>query len=254
MSSNMRQGRQALPTFPGVTVIEIDFGYGLFGKLRELAGQEWTNYVNHSFVRQLAAGTLPEPCFRRFLIQDYLYLIHCARAHALLAHKSQTLDEIRAAASSLQAVVDELPVHLKYCKSWGITETMLLAEPEAAETMTYTRYVLDIGHSGDILELMAALLPCIAGYGEISQIIHADKRTVVNDNPYGDWIENYEADRYRQSVQSTILHFDAVGKRRGGDARLTHLSKIFTTATRLESAFWQMSLGAEASARREAAE
>ncbi|NTG04880.1 thiaminase II [Agrobacterium rhizogenes] len=235
-------------------MIEIDFSYGLFGKLRHLAGEEWTNYVNHPFVRQLAVGTLPEPCFRRFLTQDYLYLIHCARAHALLAHKGQTLDEIRAATSTLQAILDELPLHAKYCKSWGITEAMIDVEPEAPETMTYTRYVLDIGHSGDILDLMAALLPCVAGYAEISQIMHSDKRTVLEGNIYGDWIKNYEADHYRQSVQSAIATFDAVGKCRGGEARLAHLSKIFATATQLESAFWQMGLNAVTSTIREAAE
>ena len=39
-------------------------------------------YTGHAFVRQLAAGTLPERCFRHYLIQDYLFLIHFARAGA----------------------------------------------------------------------------------------------------------------------------------------------------------------------------
>jgi thiaminase/transcriptional activator TenA len=238
----------------GANMPNIDFNYGLFGKLRAMAGTEWTGYVNHSFVKQLAVGTLPEPCFKRFLTQDYLFLIHYARAYALLASKGATLAEIRSATSTLEAIVDELPVHVKYCKSWGLTEEMMEFEPEAPETMTYTRYVLDVGHSGDILELMAALMPCVAGYGEIGQIMLADSKTVIEGNTYGDWIKNYESESYQSSVQDAINNFDAVGKRRGGEARLERLSKIFTTATQLESAFWQMGLNAGTSHQRAAAE
>lgn len=232
----------------------IDFNHGLFGKLRAMAGNDWRDYVNHPFVQQLAAGTLPEPCFKRFLTQDYLFLIHYARAYALLAFKGAALAEIRSATATLQAIIDELPVHVKYCASWGLTEEMIEAEPEAPETMTYTRYVLDIGHSGDILDLMAALMPCVAGYGEIGQTMLAAAETVIEGNTYGDWIRNYESEHYQSSVQNAIDNFDAIGRRRGGEARLGQLSKIFTKATQLEAAFWQMGLNAEITPTRIAAE
>jgi len=37
---------------------------------------------------------LPEQCFRHYLVQDYLFLIHFARAYALAAYKSETLADI----------------------------------------------------------------------------------------------------------------------------------------------------------------
>lgn len=224
--------------------MQIDFEYGLFGKLRATSGQTWTNYVRHPFVRQLAAGTLPEVCFKRFLTQDYLFLIHYARAYGLLASKGRTLSEIRAAASSLGAILGELPVHVGYCKSWGLTEADMESAPEASETMTYTRYVLDIGQSGDILELTAALMPCVAGYGEIGQIILQDEATVMEGNPYEAWIRNYESEEYLESVDKAIKSFDEIGKARGSEARMDELVSIFNTATRLEADFWQMGLNA----------
>lgn len=224
--------------------MQIDFEYGLFGKLRETSGQTWTNYVKHPFVKQLAAGTLPEVCFKRFLTQDYLFLIHYARAYGLMASKGRTLSEIRAAASSLGAILGELPVHVGYCKSWGLTEAEMERAPEAAETMTYTRYVLDIGQSGDILELTAALMPCVAGYGEIGQIILQDKATMMDGNPYAAWIRNYESEEYLESVDKAIKSFDEIGKARGAEARMGELVSIFNTATRLEADFWQMGLNA----------
>ena len=54
------------------------FSQGLYGRLRQLAAADWQHYVAHPFVRQLAEGTLAESAFRRYLTQDYLFLIHFA--------------------------------------------------------------------------------------------------------------------------------------------------------------------------------
>lgn len=222
----------------------IDFDAGLFGRLRAAAGSEWTDYVNHPFVRQLGAGTLPQACFRRFLTQDYLFLGHFARAYGLAVYKSSMIADIRAATTALAAIVHEIPLHTTYCKSWGLTEEMMAQEPEAAETMTYTRFVIDVGHSGDILDLTAALLPCVAGYAEIGQILLSDENTMLEGSPYADWMKNYDSDDYRASVRLAIEKLNEIGRRRGGDARFADLSRIFNTATRLEAAFWQMGLNA----------
>ena len=73
------------------------FSQGLYGRLRQLAAADWQRYVAHPFVQQLASGTLAENAFRRYLTQDYLFLIHFARSYALLVSKLRTLPEMRAA-------------------------------------------------------------------------------------------------------------------------------------------------------------
>jgi thiaminase len=55
--------------------------------------------------------------FRRYLTQDYLFLIHFARSYALLVSKLRTLPEMRAAAASMNAILNELPLHVGYCAS-----------------------------------------------------------------------------------------------------------------------------------------
>ncbi len=98
------------------------FDDGLYGQLRQRAGSHWQDYVAHPFIQQLAVGTLPESAFRRYLTQDYLFLIHFARAYALLVSKLRTLPEMRTATASLNAIVAELPLHLAYCADWGLSE------------------------------------------------------------------------------------------------------------------------------------
>ncbi|HEY3982402.1 thiaminase II [Cedecea sp.] len=220
------------------------FENGLYGQLRQQAGRHWQDYVDHPFLQQLAAGTLPEAAFQRYLTQDYLFLIHFARAYALLVSKLRTLPEMRAATASLNAIVSELPLHVAYCASWGLDEEQMATQAEAPETMNYTRYVLDIGHSGDALDLLAALLPCVAGYAEIGLGLLHSPSTVMEDNPYATWIRNYGDEGYLTGVQAAIQLLENLGRQRGAQSRFAELSQIFTTATQLESAFWQMGLNA----------
>lgn len=220
------------------------FTQGIYGRLRQQAGADWQRYVAHPFLRQLADGTLPEPAFRRYLTQDYLFLIHFARSYALLVSKLRTLAEMRAAAASMNAILDELPLHVGYCRQWGLDEATMAAEEEAAETVNYTRYVLDIGHSGDALDLLAALMPCVAGYAEIGLGLLHDPATNLTANPYTSWIRNYGDEGYLNSVKNAIGLLETLWRQRGGESRFAELSAIFTTATRLEANFWQMGLNA----------
>lgn len=216
---------------------------GLFARLRDACADEWHAYTRHDFVRQLADGSLPEACFRHFLIQDYRFLIHFARAYALAAYKSDRLEDIRSASRSVSAIVDtETSLHIDYCKGWGLSEDALEAAPEARATMAYTRYVLEKGMSGDLLDLHVALAPCVVGYGEIADDLKADPSTVTENNPYGDWIDMYAGADYQAIADAEIELLDRLSSQRGGAERFDDLARTFSQATRLEADFWEMGL------------
>ena len=186
-------------------------------------------------MRQLAAGTLPERCFRHYLIQDYLFLIHFARALALAAFKADDLTEIRGATAALSGIVDvEMDLHVRFCADWGLTEAELASAPEAMETTAYTRYVFERGMAGDLLDLHVALAPCIVGYGEIGVILSSDRETVMEGNPYRSWIEMYAGDEYQDIARGAVAQLDRLAAGKGGDARFQDLAATFAQATRLE--------------------
>ncbi|MDH2066800.1 thiaminase II [Pantoea sp. GD03673] len=218
------------------------FETGFYGRLRQQAGTQWHAYVAHDFVQQLGQGTLPPAAFHHYLIQDALFLLHFARALGLLISKLSDPAALRSATASLNAIISELPLHQAYCQQWGISETAMASEPEAVETLNYTRYVLDVGHTGDALELMAALMPCVAGYAEIGLTLLNDPATRFEGNPYAAWIENYGDETYLAGVRASIALFETLAGQRAGEQRIHALAEIFTTATRLEAAFWQMGL------------
>ena len=215
----------------------------LFARLRQSCADDWEAYTRHAFVEQLAAGTLPEACFRHYLAQDYLFLIHFARAYALAAYKSETVEDIRRATRSVAAIVDtEMSLHVDYCRRWGLSETDVTATDEAAATMAYTRYVLERGAAGDVLDLFVALAPCVVGYAEIGTALRDDPATVTDGNPYADWIEMYAGDAYQEVARDAVDQLDDLNARRGSPARFATLAETFRQATRLEADFWQMGL------------
>jgi thiaminase/transcriptional activator TenA len=214
---------------------------GIYHRLRTACAEDWQAYVGHEFVKRLGAGTLPEACFRHYLGQDYLFLIHFARAYALAAYKAQDLEDIRQAAQGLAAITDvEMGLHVEFCAGWGLSEAEMQALPEAEETMAYTRYVLEKGLSGDLLDLHVALAPCVCGYGEIGRSL-AGK---TEGNPYAKWIEMYASDDYQEVAAGAADQLDRLFARRSGEGRWPELVKTFGQATRLEVAFWEMGLKA----------
>ena len=118
------------------------------------------------------------------------------------------------------------------------------AEPEALETVAYTRFVLDRGLAGDRLDLEIALAPCIIGYAEIARERMEDPATMRDGNPYRDWLDMYEGAEYQGLAREAEAALDEQFARRGGEGRFPALAASFATATRLEADFWQMGLAA----------
>jgi len=216
--------------------------YGRAFALWRATAPDWQGYTHHAFVESLRRGDLPRANFLHYLRQDYVFLIHFARAWALAAVKSDTLAEMQAASATVHALVHhEMPLHLEICAREGIDAAALEATPEAPANLAYTRYVLEAGYSGDLLDLLAALAPCVLGYGEIGA------RLKGSGGAYAEWSDTYGGDEYQALCRDVGALIDgALVHRLGEDwdtlPRFARLSQRFATATRLEVGFWDMGL------------
>ena len=221
-----------------------------FDRLKALAAAEWTGYVDHAFVRQLGAGTLPQAAFRTYLVQDYLFLVQFARAYALATYKSRALADIRAAQAGLAAILGEMDLHVRLCARWGLAPEAIGAAPEHRATVAYTRFVLDCGAAGDLLDLHVALAPCVIGYAEIGRALAPHGAETLGDHPYRDWIAEYAGAAYQDAAAAARQHLDDLASRAMTERRLAELALVFATASRLEADFWQMGLEAAGEAGR----
>ena len=205
---------------------------------------DWDAYTRHAFVEGLKDGTLPRKAFLHYLVQDYVFLVHFSRAWALGVVKADTLDEMKTCAATVDGLVNhEMQLHVQTCAAAGIDEATLFNVVEEQNNLAYTRYVLDAGFSGDFLDLMAALLPCVMGYGEIGTRLAAE----ATSDTYRDWIDTYAGEETQTTCKNVGLMMDTALERRIGpdyqsSPRWADLSKKFAIATTLEVGFWDMGL------------
>lgn len=190
----------------------------LSSKLISGSLSDWKAYVRHPFVTRLSARTLPRESFLWFLKQDYLFLRHYARVFACGAGSSsvgRTFDDVSLFAGMAAEMANEASTHVVICERWGISKRELeFSTRESAATLAYTRYVLDIAHSGDALELLAATGPCLLGYGEVGVWLgqqlkanagkHRKSDSTEDDVAYDEWIERYAGEEFQSIVRVGI--------------------------------------------------
>lgn len=227
-----------------------EYGSPVYSGWRNNAGDTWRQFIEHEFVLGLRDGSLPKSAFIAYLIQDYIFLLHFSRAWALAVVKAETAAQMRTAAATVNALInEEISLHLAVCAREGISEEQLLQTSEAPENIAYTRFVIDAGLSGDLLDLLAALAPCVFGYHEIGLRLAGSKPAI---EVYRNWIDTYAADEYGAVCHEVAgLIEDVTANRLGpvpeSSPRWESLCARFTAATRLEIDFWKMGLrlGAE---------
>ncbi|SDQ98628.1 thiaminase II [Pseudovibrio sp. Tun.PSC04-5.I4] len=215
----------------------------LFNSLKNDNLETWHSYTKHEFVQGLGNGKLPIASFKKYLVQDYLFLIEFARAYALGVYKSTDLTQMRKCLSSAKGILDtEMGLHIRLCESWGLSEADIVATPEDPANLAYTRYVLDTAMKGDMLDLKVALAPCAIGYGEIGAALALQEGALSAQNPYAEWIREYSSDEYQELAADAVKEIDELGALYATEARYVQLSRVFREATRLEANFWQMGL------------
>jgi len=215
--------------------------YGqVFNLLKEKNLKNWLLYTKHDFVNLLSSDTLKEKYFLNYLIQDYLFLIQFSKAWSLAVLKSDTLEEMKIAANTVNDLINfEMELHIKLCGSYNISKNDLESANEENENIAYTRYVLELGYSGDFLDLLSALAPCVLGYGEIGM---NGKNLKIKTLMYQKWIDTYSSDEYQDVCKNVANLIDqAFLLRLGSDYVNTYkwnkVNKIFNKATLLEIDF-----------------
>jgi thiaminase/transcriptional activator TenA len=218
-----------------------------FALMRDGCAQQWRDYIQHDFVKGLEDGSLPQAAFLHYMVQDYVYLIHYARAWALGVVKAGSSEEMRLCAATVDSLINqELSMHVQTCAAQGINEASLFNAKEELETIAYTRYVLDSGLQGDFLDLILALAPCAFGYGEVGLRL---KNSAYSGHPYEKWINIYSGEDF-QNVCVKVGHLvdfavaSRVGDNPTSNPRWAKMQARFTKATELEASFWSMGLRA----------
>ena len=208
----------------------------LFYKLKDSCNKEWLEYTNHKFLSDLVSNKLPNKNFKRYLIQDYIFLQQFLKILSLTVYKSRTFEEISRSINFIKGIDHEIKLHVDYCKKWKIPLKSLSEIKVEKANSAYTDYVLSVGKNGNNLDIFSCLSPCIIGYGEIG--FNLSKVKGWERSKYSSWIKMYSSKEYQKVAKENINYLDVLFKK-NKDINKIKLIKNFKKSTILERNFWQ---------------
>lgn len=220
-------------------------GIRVSSRLHDQGADAWAAATQHPMVRDIADGSLPHETFRRYFMQNVLYLEEYARALGIVAGKSPDRDALTILTRFLAQIVEsEIPSNLAFLERLG-------GDPGTVEgsgvmlpvTYAYTRHLLSTCALGDCADGLTAVLPCQWSYGELARPLTADP---PSDPIYAGWIAMFGNDEYDALVAQTTALLDRLVDP-ADEARIAGLSRIFERSTRFEAAFWDMAYSSTAS-------
>lgn len=186
----------------------------------------------HPFISELAAGTLAEEKFMRYLAQDEIYIKNYGEEMFLLADMMPTAEAQEMfrnfAKSGMEA---EGAMHQMLIDRFHINTAV---EPSSVTTeyMNHTRKAIN---SGSVELAMAAMLPCMWIYNEVGLYIYRHRNP--SPNPYSDWVDTYRSDEFTEGVEMMLKLFDQIAEGASEELR-EEMMQTYLTAAEAEWRFW----------------
>ncbi|OYD09907.1 thiaminase II [Paludifilum halophilum] len=205
-------------------------------RLRREADIAWQKSFEHPFILGVAQGSLPLDSFIFYLGQDAYYLSVFAKVQSLAGAKSETFAETKRWAEHVQKTYEvEKALHDRFSQRLNLAEAQKRFQP-APTAFAYTRHLLAIAHTGSLIEIVSALLPCYWLYREIGQRL-AKARPGVE--VYEEWIEAYASPEFGQLVQEQIDTLDTLAAT-SSEKTLQRVHNHFLISSQYEYLFWEM--------------
>ena len=207
-----------------------------FYKLKNSCNKEWSEYTDHKFLSNLVNNKLPDKNFKKYLVQDYIFLQQFLKILALSVYKSNSFEEINRSVNFIKGIDQEIKLHVSFCKKWKIPLKSLNNIKVERANSAYTDHVLNVGKNGNNLDIFSSLSPCIIGYGEIGFKLSKIKNW--KKSKYSSWIKMYSSKEYQQVARDNIDYLDILFKS-SKNKNLSKLKNNFKKSTILERNFWE---------------
>jgi thiaminase/transcriptional activator TenA len=207
------------------------------GQLRRRGQRIWRAIEGHPFLRELHGGTLPRNRFTYFILQDYVYLLDFAQVLCQGGAKSPDLATLELfCRHALGAVEVERSFHASFGATLGLSRKQLDAVPKGPVTQAYIGHLQSVARTGNLGELVAAVLPCYWIYGEVGRRL--SKNPPQKPKIYREWIETYASDSFWNPVREQIQLMDKLGTVASSSEK-KRMAEHFILSSRYEYMFWE---------------
>jgi len=206
-------------------------------EVRKECNDLWVASFHHPFVKGIGDGTLPIDTFRFYMKQDSYYLSHFSKIQAFGALRSSNLAMTKSFAEHAVATCEaEHRLHESFMKMLEVTEEELEQFQPSPSAYAYVSHMYQCAFTGDLADLLAALLPCYWLYYEIGERL---KDTKPNHPIYNSWIETYGSDWFAEKVKEQIQRMNELAEN-VSPLRRKELKSHFRKSSYYEWHFWDM--------------
>lgn len=203
--------------------------------LRQEHHQLWERMVMHPFVYEMGEGTLPVAAFRRYFLQDYVFVNDLVAMTALGMAKAPDLRAANALNQFLTGILNpENDLFVRAFQQLGASEAEYASASANPTTQAFGDFLMRVGLEGtfeDVLMLLYVTEGTYLDWG--TRLLEAGKQP---DHPiYREWIELHGPAVLGGLVSWIREHLDQANL----EPRRARLAQIFRTALRYEYLFWE---------------
>ena len=206
----------------------------LFNNVKPL----WDEASEKEFVLQMAKGSLDSECFKKYMIQDYLYLFDYNDILKDIKDLSDSAD----ITSFIDAIINEVEeeikrVHVPNMENLGIKVDGITKSDQNEVFKEYISYMKTSVKENGLHAGIITLLQCSWCYAYIADKIKEKYAETLNSSAYKEWFEAYTCQSYTDANQIWIDTVD----RECADIEKSELDKmteIFTECAKYENNIW----------------
>jgi thiaminase/transcriptional activator TenA len=203
--------------------------------LRARSEPAWTAATEHRFVEEMAAGTIDDDVFRRYLVQDYAFVTTLADLVGFAAGDAPTVGAKRELAGFLGTLTDEEDDYFERAfDALSVSKSDRDSPEKTPTTEAFEDLLSRAAREGGYAESLSALLAvewiyCTWG------VEHAD--AAPDDFYLAEWIDLHAVDSFETFVSWLRTELDREGPELS-PRREARVARHFRRAVDLEAAFF----------------
>lgn len=206
----------------------------LFSKVKEA----WEIAAEKPFVLAMAKGTLDQELFKRYMMQDYLYLLEYTKIITRIRDISED-EEMTAFLNNVIIVVEEeiKNVHQLNLEKLGTTDDDIKNNTIFPVITEYTGFMSKCVDELGAIGGFTSLLQCSWVYAYIAEKAYKNYPDEIAGSLYGSWFEAYVSEGY---ITNNQMWIDLLDKKTEGldETTIEKLCTIFNKCALYENDLW----------------
>ncbi|MEX0927669.1 MAG: TenA family protein [Dehalococcoidia bacterium] len=209
-------------------------------RLKAASPALWESAISHPFINEMGEGSLDPEKFRRYFIQDYVFVNDLVKVSGVAIAKAPDLDSARPIDAFLDNILDaEDAIFLRAFERLGVPESEFRSAEPLPTTAALGSFLVRLSYEGSFAEICCALYVTEGVYLDWANRLR-DRGAQPGVPHYQEWIDIHTD----ESLGPMVRFLDGVLE--GTTAQeFPRLQQIFDLTTRYEIAFWHMAYEGE---------